>query len=142
MVIKKLSDLPSKTKYEAGDRLIAHVSVNLLDQQINNIVRAIQKWAGSEVRVLVVNCSEIKIVQGRNGKPISEIAGLSHIQNQTDFPGIANISTSKVDIRDDDTLVVFVPRIQSDLHEKRIKKWIQEWSGKNTEIRIEERPIH
>lgn len=135
-----LSDIPAhKTKFEAGDRVLARVSVALNASQYRNLKRAITKFAGADVRVLIVNCLQTVIVHvDRVTEKRSQLAGPTDSAYHDPAVGVANLNCSKVELKPDDRLFVFVPRIASEPQRDMIRRWVKEWAGKDIEVIVQE----
>ena len=51
----------SRLKIEAGDRVIVRYWCDLNDKQRKNLRKAVSKWAGEEVRVLLVDVRKMDV---------------------------------------------------------------------------------
>jgi hypothetical protein len=51
----------SRLKFEPGDRVLVRTYHNLSKEQKRKWQRIVQKWAGVDVEVLVINCMEMEI---------------------------------------------------------------------------------
>ena len=50
-----------RLKFEAGDRILVNVYTNLDKDQKRRLRRAITKWAGEDVEILIVNRLEMEV---------------------------------------------------------------------------------
>jgi len=135
-----LSDIhPTKTKFNAGDRILVRISVNVSSDQQNSLKRAINKYAGNDVNSLIINCMEFGLLRLRLGEVPHRLTGLEDRQHQPIALGVANLKCSKIEFQDNDQLVVYVfSGIGSELQKKQIHKWIREWTGKDVEVIVKE----
>lgn len=135
-----LSDLPAhKLKFEAGDRIIARVSVALSKSQYRRLARAIQTFARADVNVIIVNCLQTVIIHvDRATAQRTVIASPVHARHQDIAAGVANLDCAVVKMKSNDMLFVAVPRISSEPQRNTIKKWVGGWAGKDIEVIVQE----
>lgn len=134
-----LSDIQlTRIKFNPGDRVLARVSSNLSSEQYKKLERSIIKFAREDVRVLIVNCMEIRMVRLRLGEDPYRMAGPEDMQSQPIDLGVANLRCSVTEFEPDDQLVITIPRLALESQKRQLHKFVQEWTGKDVEIRIEE----
>jgi len=135
-VLPKLGDLEFYTyKFDAGNRILARVSVDLSTAQRHKIFRAVQKSMG-DVRLLIINIRNMRIVkQGVDGRILS-LTGSPH-QDDRVRRGLVHLSCSAIDLDEGDVLIVFVSKL-SFTQKNLLLKNLREWAGEGVEIRLEE----
>ena len=52
---------------QPGDRIIAKVHENYTDREMKKIKKMVQRWAGADVEVLVVNALRMEVIVDRRG---------------------------------------------------------------------------
>ena len=133
-----LSDLPTTKRFQAGDRILARVSVDLTKDQHDRICRTIQRWARAEVDVLIINCLKVSLLWRQVEHQAETILGRpTAIVNSTPDLGVANLDCSVVNFEAGDQLVVTVFRLDSNLQRDTIKSWIQRWAGQGVEVIVQ-----
>ena len=133
--IPLLSDIhPTQIKFQAGDRVLVRVSVQLNKDQYLNIERAVKKFAQVDVNVLIVDCTRVRMLW--NEKRLvgpEDTLGEGGIELR-----VAHLDCSVVDFKSQDRLTVSIPHLISDLQRKSIQEHIQRWTGKDVEVIIQE----
>ncbi len=125
---------PIKYDYRAGDRILARVSSHLNAEDYHKIVRAITKYIREAVRVIVVDCSSLRIDWIHNGN-VDCLASPKHIQDKSIHCGVANLDCSVTELESGDKLVVtLLKKGHSDVQKQKCHDWIQQWAGKDVEI--------
>lgn len=131
-----LTDLqPQKMKFSPGDRLLAKVSEDLTPDKEKALLKSIQKFAGEEVRVLIVNCTKFSMLLERLGKK----ATICHRTQAeaTLTPGRMRLSCSAMHFELGDVLtVVCDPPMDNRVKALQIRDHISRWTGPDVEIRV------
>ncbi len=131
-----LSDIqPTRTTFNAGDRVIARVSSSVSRQQVRKIIRSVCKFAGADIRVLVVDSTSVRIDKLR-GQVLDALVQPGQADFRPGREGIASLRCSVVDFRLNDRLFVSVPVIDGDLQRKQVHDWIKNWCGPDVDIVI------
>ena len=133
----RLSEVRShKLKCQPGDRLLVRLPFSPTADQAHRIKKSVSKFAGEDVRVLLVNCMLSRMTHVRGGA-VKTISGPQHAEMQNMRLGTANLSCSVIDFQPDDRLVVFVPKRSSETARKTLEDRLRAWVGKYVEIQIE-----
>lgn len=142
MIRQHIQDIElQQLKFNDGDRILVKVAVDLGRCEYEKLERAVKKFTRAEVRILIVNCFEIKIFTvdtfNRHRTVVDTRSGLS-LNKSTGSLGTASLNCSVISFDDVVRLVIFVPWINSDSHKKLIHSWISRWAGQDVEIEIKE----
>lgn len=138
-----LTDNPAcKIKFEAGDRVITHISQNVSASTAARLKRIINKFAKVDVNSLIVNCLDvtlihIDIVSGRR----NTLASPADAQTQDTNRRTININCSKVELKENDKLLVLVRKGASEFHKSSVRKVVKDWAGDDIEVLVQERPF-
>lgn len=132
-----LSDLESRQKFEAGDRILARVCCELTKDQYLKLVRAVIKFAGADVRVLIINRMKMKLILKR-GDSVQVLVNPAYDDGKLMELGVANLDCSKVEMKQGDELIALIPKGRPKSRQKAIRQWLREWSGKDIEVRVVE----
>ena len=138
MIVSKAPPLssisPTKKQFTPGDRIIARTG-KLSPDQAKKIRRAVEKYAGVEVRVLVWNALQLKLA--RWDALTSQWELLADPQNfKLTQAGTANLDCAVVDIHEGDKLM-FAPVGQINIIDQSITlitTQLKDWAGKHVEI--------
>lgn len=138
-----LSDIQtSRLKFDPGDRILVRVSTNLPSEQYKSLERSVTKFAGTDVRILIVNCLRTRLLRNRNNK-IETLVDETYAEYYEENLGVANISCSKIDFQNGDQLIcedkVVLTCKHSDnrtLIVKDLKAWLRNWIGSDVEVII------
>ena len=134
----KLSDIQTeRIKFNPGDRVIIRTVDDLALSQKISLKRSIQKFAGVDLRILIVNCFNARI---RKITPDDEelLCGREHAQMPSNLPGTANISLKRIDFNSGDKLFVFFLNGHLAYHgqKKQALDYLKRWAGDGVEIII------
>lgn len=130
---------PTKYQYQAGDRILVRVSCVLTPDQYAKIERAVKKYTRTDLNVLIVNCSQVKILWMHGiTRDIETLVSPEDVQSRSLDAGVANLDCSVTRMPAGDTLTVIVPRISSEIQQKTIHDWVQRWTGKDVEVIVME----
>lgn len=125
-----LSDIqPTQTRYQAGDRLICTVSSEIDEVQEFRIVRAVRRYTGAHVALLVVNASHTVAELNRSREDPILLFTQKGITEET-RSGVAHIVTTKVDLFAGDRIIV---KTRADCVDK-MRRDFKEWAGRDVEI--------
>ena len=103
-VAPKISDLqPTKTKYIAGDRVIARIQSNLSASQFRILESSINEYAGVALNILIVDCRNVQLQLVR-GNSRTMLADPSYVSSR--LGNTVTFGCSKVEFLPDDFLVV------------------------------------
>ncbi len=140
MTIPTLADgQPTKYTYQAGDRILARVSFQPTREQEFRLVRQIRKYTREDVRILLVNCSLIGILWERADGTISALVSRKDIKIAENHISRVDLDCSVTNLQPGDRLFVMTPPLKSELERSQYQAWIQEWSGKDVEVIIQDR---
>lgn len=130
-----LSDIqPTRAKFEPGARLLVRMLGDVTADQHKRIVRAVTKYAGTDVRVGVVNVARCRIgLTTLSGKHTS-IAGLEHAQGGIREPGMAGVNCCAFKFADGDRLDVMYLHHLGYEDGKRSTHYWQQWAGDGVEV--------
>lgn len=120
IVRPKFSDLqPTKVVYQAGDRVIARIQANLTPTQRRILESSINKYAGVELNILIVDCRNValQLIRGSESTILADLSYSSAQQGNT-----VSFGCSKVELLPDDLLVA-KQRIQSPSFDFNLKRW-------------------
>ena len=125
-----LTDLPSRMKFEPGDRVIVRVPAEVSVEQVRGIDQIVKKWAGEDVRVLTVNPLTCILTRKRDGN--EEI-----LVGPPDTPGWKapasknawNLSCSKIEIRPGDVIRMSIGKVVDEKTRLRLRDYLKEWAG-------------
>lgn len=120
-------------KFKAGDRVLVRTSEHLTLAQYKRVERGVWKYAGVEVRVLIVNCAKTTIIRKRWGEPPMVFAGPQHIKQDPLRLGVVSVGCSVVDLQAADVLVVTMAH-QTGPQKQALIDRIQRWSGQDVEV--------
>jgi hypothetical protein len=133
MTTPLLGDLPStKTRYEAGDRVVAKVRTQLSHEQRNRLYRQLCKFCGADVNLLIVNTAVMGLLRTRPDDRLC-IAGIQSNTQESSL-GVANVDLAKVDFQLGDRLFVAMTMKLDPLQKLDIKGAIQRWCGDDVEV--------
>ena len=131
----KLFDLPaSKTKYEAGDRVVLFGPFAISEDQRNRVIKSTQKHCGAEIRCLYVDSSKNGILLKRwDGSSYgeSEVVVAKETITQGTVMGVATMKCGKLQMASHDMLIVYGHVTRKDVEE------IEEWAGKDVGVLFE-----
>lgn len=51
----------SRIQFRPGDRVLVRVHQDLSAEQVNRLRKSVEKWAGDQVEVLIVNCLQMEV---------------------------------------------------------------------------------
>lgn len=125
-----------RIQFKPGDRLLARVSVSLTTAQYKKLENGVKKFAGEDVRLLIVDVTKVRLVWSRRGEIVQEIAGPSFFDPRPEMVGVADLRCSVIEFQPDDILHVFVPHISSELHRLKITDRMRQWTGKEVDVRV------
>jgi hypothetical protein len=131
----KLADLgKGQTKYYAGDRIIARVSVELKSDARKKVIKGVDQWANVAVNTLIINCFNVEIIRRNRIEPHRDIlvAGVDFFV-LSDHPNEVKLSCSRVELIDTDLLEV-ATRTEDPIAIKKIFLEIGRWAGIDTEL--------
>lgn len=133
IAIPLLGDLPAtKTRYEAGDRILAKVSTELTPGQFLKLRRNIIKFCQADVNLFVVNTARYAFY--RAGADVTNnmiLAERRPVTNESKL-GLANIDLAKVEFEPGDSLLVQWPKDLPIADET--KRALQRWVGDNVAV--------
>lgn len=119
--------------------MLVRVSCELSLDQYSKITRAVKKWAGEDIRVLVVNCTQVKMLwMQKESEETKVLVSPKDAEHQAIEIGVANLSTSVIDFKSGDSLLCIVPRISSEMQRKKIHDWVHNWTGHEIEVIVQE----
>jgi hypothetical protein len=136
MARARLQDLPGLFDgpiFRPGDRVLARVRGRLDFVQTRKLTRAIQKFACCDVRVLIVDPYDCRVVLVRDGKRYL-LADLSQSSTPTQM-GIANVSCQQVEFVEGDELLLIRLALMTPDQEKRLWQAARDWAGPGVPIR-------
>lgn len=125
-----------KHKFSAGDRLIAKVSVDLDAYQQAKLIKTIQKFAGTELRVLVMNCTRYELFVIRGNMVRIDLVKPEDKEDPSIVPGRMDMSLSAINFMSDDVVVLQCSHYIGEIEKLQIHRHIQRWAGTENEIRI------
>lgn len=134
MSIPLLSDLPAvRHQYMAGDCLIVRVTTAISPAQHDKIRKYVQKFAGADVSVAVVNTVWTQLLLTHpNGDSVILTPEVKMTEESK--LGVANLNLSKVPFQAGDRLLVRT-RIS---HRKSVEDYFKNWAAhKQVEIFVE-----
>ena len=137
-----LSDIQTtKIKFNPGDRVLVRVSSYLTQEQQKRLKKSIIKFVGEDVRILIVNCLESRLLRKRKNGLVERLADESYVKNQDKNLGVANIKLSVIDFNPGDQLMFMCQKV-SGLQKEQIKDWLKQWVGNDVEIIIMKEDFH
>lgn len=132
-----LSDLNDRApEFHPGDRVLVRTSTELSKEQHHKMSRAIKKFTGEDVRLLIVNCNQLKIILIR-GETKIDLVVPEHAQHQDKNTAVANVGCSVIDMFANDQLVITPFWVLTRLQYLQIKKQMEEWVGDDIEVVID-----
>ena len=125
-----LSDYHSiRYHYKPGDRILARISHDVDIPAYVRIVKAVQKSAGEELRVIVVNCLRYKVLwKHADAQQIEALVSKDDIDIHQSR-GVVNLNCSVTDIKEGDELLVLIKEELSDLKKSQVRSWFKNWAG-------------
>lgn len=134
-----LSDIDlTRYQFDPGDRLIVRVGYDYSPDYQNKICKAVSKFTGEDVRIILVNCEKQRFVKiNRKGETkILVDKAQSYRQPYLKSGEQIEVNCSVVQFEKDDLLSVQLKEFAGGLYLERIRDWIEEWTGPDVEIRI------
>lgn len=139
-----ISDIQTtRMKFNPGDRILIRTSVNLSQAQQDQLKKSITKFAGEDVRILIMNCLTSRLVVKRENGSIERLADESYGQFQPENKGIANISCSVINFDSKDQIIYMCREVTECKHPnnsllivKHLRSWLKQWVGNDVEIII------
>ena len=130
-----LADLPStRLSVKPGDRMLARVGFELTRDQTIRITRSITRFAGNEVRLMIVNCMRTTIWWKRSDDgSISTLCSPKFIKSDM-AAGAVNLECSVIDLHPGDKLYVNHVGLSCELTKKDLREKIQRWAGVDVEV--------
>jgi hypothetical protein len=124
--VPKLGDLsPTKSKFSAGERVIARVNQALSSAQKKKICQGINQYAGVELNALIVDCSTVELIRFRGEDQIL-VAGRFHYARKDGRT--LTFGCSKVDFMPGDSFTLAI-RYQDPGPRNAIKEEVKRWIG-------------
>jgi hypothetical protein len=123
-----LSDLAGIRRYEAGDRILSRVTVQLSAAQRQKLAHKINLFCGCDVDLLVVNAAEAQLLLVRRNAPNTELVGYRP-------PSFASFGTNEIDVTKVElhpTDRLFLRASPSFL--EGFKQAVQRWAGEDIEV--------
>lgn len=134
-----ISDIQTtRVKFNPGDRILVRVPSYLSQDQQKRLKKSIVKFAGEDVRILIVNCSETRLLRKRKSGLVERLADESYAKHQDKNLGIANVSLSVVDFGSEDQLIFICQKVLG-LQKVQVRDWLKQWVGHDVEIVIMEK---
>lgn len=128
MVKPLLSDIEFSQRFNAGDRILCRVSVDLTPIQQSRIRKAVQRATRADVRVLIVNCMRMAMLRIRDEKT-ETLVGPDDLHTAPVAPGQVHINCAVVDLNSNDGVVVLMSGdIREDVRRHAMSA-IKEWVG-------------
>lgn len=130
-----LSDVSALKKYHPGDRLLGRVSCCLTRDQYLKIRRAVCKYVGADVRLLIVDCTKVQV----DWKHAAE-QSISNLVSPQDFDvspldlGVLNLSASVVDLKPGDSVLCGIMGNAPQSIRNAFLSVVQEWAGPDVEV--------
>lgn len=127
---------PTRYVYRAGDRVIARVSCQIPADKEARLQRLIKGYTREDVRVLVVDCTMVKVAWKHAATGVIEsLVDPSDIQHQGLDAGFVNLDCSVTELVDGDTLIFSYRQLsESQLVRKQMVDKIKQWAGNSIEI--------
>lgn len=136
--IPLFSDLPStKTRYNAGDRIVAKVTTDLSPAQYHKFYKSVKAFCQADVNLLVINTSKISVLRVRAGEQDLEIAARTLKTNES-MHGKAQVDLARVEFKKDDQLIV---RTTPVLYRPEVKRVFSQWAGSEVEVIFMQSPV-
>ena len=131
-----IGDIESSNGYKAGDRLIVRSPMLLSLPQKKRIMEGCRQYSGAEVRVLIAECCEMRIVCDKlDGRSVI-IAGEEYLSKGLMY-GKIQIGGSKVDFDEGDRLtVMFRSQRAGKAAEQNFIAGFREWLGTDHEFMV------
>lgn len=136
-----ISDIDvTRYQFEPGDRLLVRVANDLTEDQQYKLYKAISRFAGGDVRILIVNCLKMRMMKvmpsGNAEIIVDERVGDNYRIPQL-IKGQMEVQCSVVDLQPGDLLSIQLKHYpDGKLQRKRILDWAKQWTGKDVEIRL------
>lgn len=117
-----LSDIQcTRTKFDAGDRILVRLSTNLTREEEQRVEKVVTKFAGVDVRILLVNCLDVKLLCKKANGEVLRLADASYAEYQETKIRVFNINCCKIDLEKGDQLIWDENRI-NDVEAYRFRK--------------------
>ena len=124
-----------RIKFNPGDRIIVKTTTPLNADQHRKLERSVCKFAGCDVRVLIVNCLEAHLTLHRG----DETYNLSDPDSAVDAPelGVVNVDCNIVNLLPGDRLFVsFNKGMKIREVPKTFQGCLERWAGKDVPVLV------
>lgn len=136
-----ISDIDlSRYEFRAGDRLVVRVAYDLDADKQHKLFKAINKFTGEDVRILIVNCLKTRMLKitPTGGTEIIVFPSLGdNYRIPQLLEGQMEVHCSVVDLQPGDLLSVQLKEFpDGDTQKRAVMDWLKQWTGKDVEIRL------
>ena len=133
VALPRIGDLGMRDQFRDGDRVIILAPANLTADQQRSLIRAVVKASGVELRVLIVDCSNVTVTHYDGDRP-RHLAGPEDIEPLARHPGACNISLKRVELADGHKLIVQHRRSLTNAEHNQILRDLHEWAGPGIDV--------
>lgn len=137
MTTPLLQDTQFKTQFVDGDRVIVRVAANIAPEQVASIKRSLCKSTKAQLRVIVVNCLQIRMMLFRGGRPFLPLSIPKHAELQPAAPNVASINLTKVVLFEGDVILVRPSGILNKAQRDLLRGGLARWAGDGVTVHVE-----
>ena len=128
----------TRYQFDPGDGVIVRVGYDYSPDYQKRIMRAVTKFCGEDVRIILVNCMKQRFTR------ISEEGSIKVLVDQSQgyrMPVLKSgqqieVNCSVIQFQKNDVLSVELKEFAKGLYLERIRSWIEHWTGSDVEVRI------
>jgi len=124
----KISDARASIPYFPGDRVLVTTAHSLDSGKLRTLERSIRKFVGHEMRLLIINVTQFRLVVNRASGGREE---LFPFQVSTD--SIINVSTKRINFSLGDSLHLLC-RGNSSSKISKMLEYVKHWAGKDIPV--------
>lgn len=118
----RLSDIDVQGRYPAGSRILAWIFCDLSPSERARLASSVQKFCGTDVRLLIVDGRLITITVVKNGQ--EHVLNPTFIGTSSLPPGRMSLSCSQVNLMREDRVEVVSRASLSSEYRRSIRRWV------------------